>query len=198
MPLRLLCCLLLLSPGLIGQTEAPAERVAFTLNNGLNYHRMFRVEGPGIAYGFSMNKRERLPCLWPVGAKLHFSTNGEDTTGLILTVSADDAGRTLSTAGRSTAAEEGRERIRFRLRNPGLLPKRVALISYQPQQRGNGTNVFWLAPLASKSFDFPVGTRLYLADEEQVDTVMSGRRIDGGTPFLVVSEELARKSVSLR
>ena len=66
------------------------------------------------------------------------------------------------------------------------------------QQRGNGTSVFLLWSLSSKSSDFPVGTKLYLADTKQVDRVMSGQRIDDGAPFLVVTDALDGKSVNLR
>jgi hypothetical protein len=38
---------------------------------------MFLVEGPGIAYGFSMNRRETTPKNWPVGASLYYSRDGE-------------------------------------------------------------------------------------------------------------------------
>lgn len=185
-----------LSFGLFAQgLEVP--KVTFVLENAHGHHRMFRVEGPGVAYGFTMNRRESLPCLWPVGSQLHYSSDGYDTTGLILTITKADEGRTLATTGRPLTAEPSAT-VRFRLRNPGLGLRRVALISYRPDKRGNGTQIFRLFPLASKAFDFPVGTKLYLADADQVDTVMSGQRIDGDPPFIVVTAGLDGRTVAIK
>ena len=177
-------------------TDSP-DRISFVLKNTLGYRRMFRVEGPGIAYGFTMGRREKVPCAWPVGSRLYFSQRGEDASGLILTVSAADEGATLTTSI-DPLADPAEEVVAFRLRNPGLLPRRFALISYVPGDRGNGTQIFRLFPLMSRSVKFPPGTKLYLADEDQVTTVMSGRRIDDDAPFLVVKEALAGSAVDLR
>lgn len=182
------------------------------LKNTLGYQRMFRVEGPGMAYGFTMNKREIVPCTWPVGSKLFFSrdgesTRGESTSGLILTVTADDAGKTLGTGVKPTETGEtrtGRQNpsekklVTILLRNTSLLPRKVALISYEPGEPGNGTNVFTMVPLVgTNSFRFPVGTKLYIADTEQVNTVMKGRRIDSDKPFLTVQASDGGKSFNL-
>jgi len=179
------------------------ERITFTLKNTLGYQRMFRVEGQGIAYGFTMGEHETVPCNWPVGSKLYFSQDGETTTGLILTVSASDEGKTLMTDTGSTEMKQERviaakTGVSFTLRNPSILPRKLTLISYQPGQAGNGTNGFMLAPKSSKSFTFPAGTKLYLADSEQVDIVMSGKRIDSGKPFLTVTTDDAGKSFNVK
>ena len=70
--------------------RANPGRVSFMLKNTLGYHRMFLVQGPGIAYGFTMDKHKTTPKNWPVGTNLHFSQDGETSTGLILTVTAAD------------------------------------------------------------------------------------------------------------
>ncbi len=182
-------------------------RVTFMLKNTLGYHRMFRVEGPGIAYGFTMNRREMVPCTWPVGSKLYFSKDGEKTQGLILTVSAADEGKTLTTdtgatetvANVAPIAPEPKKTVAISLKNSSLLPRKIALISYEPGETGNSTNIFVLAPVVgSKTFRFPAGTRLYVADDDQVNTVMSGKRIDSGKPFLTVRPEDAGKSFSVK
>ena len=76
--------------------------------------------------------------------------------------------------------------VRFSIKNNSLLPRSFTLISYRPDEQGNGTTGFMLAPSGSKSYAFPVGTRLFLADQKQVDIVMSGASIRNGEPFLVV------------
>jgi hypothetical protein len=187
------------------QKITPAEtagRVPFVLKNTLGYHRMFRAEGPGMAYGFTMNKRESVPCNWPTGSKLYFSPDGETTGSLILTITAADAGKTLFTdvpdndpKTHITKPDKG---VTISLRNSSMLPRKVSLISYAPGETGNGTTIFMLAPLVgTKSFTFPVGTRLYLANSEQVDIVMSGKRIDGGPPFLTIKKEDSNRIVSI-
>ncbi|KAB7732077.1 hypothetical protein F5984_07640 [Rudanella paleaurantiibacter] len=180
-----------------GTSGTPA-RITFLLKNTLGYHRMFLVEGPGIKYGFTMSRRETIPCNWPVGSRLYFSQDGEAKQDLILTVTRTDEGKTLftdvaSTSRRSTEPRPSvvnADRVTFRLHNPSVIPRKIALISYEPGATGNGTTIFTLPPLIGfKSFSFPVGTRLYLADSEQVNTVMSGKRIDAGKPFLTVEKE---------
>ena len=79
--------------------------------------------------------------------------------------------------------------IRFRIKNNSMLPKKVSLIYYRPDERGNATMVFTLGPLRCKSFQLPEGTKLYLASNEQVNTVMSGAKISDQTPFLIVKKD---------
>lgn len=194
------------------QTPLPANgepRITFMLKNTLGYSRMFLAQGPGMAYGFSMGKRETVPCNWPVGSKLYFSQDGKTGTGLILTVSANDEGKTLTTDTGMTettptvaeaAAKAGVEarKVTVKLRNPSLLPQKITLISYEPGDIGNGTTGCMLAPKGTRVFRFPVGTKLYLADSEQVDVVMSGKRIDADKPFLVVKAEDAGKAFDVK
>jgi hypothetical protein len=196
----------------IAQTPLPAngeKRITFMLKNTLGYSRMFLVQGPGIAYGFSMDKRQTVPCHWPVGSKLYFSQDGKTGTGLILTVAASDEGKTLTTDTGTTestptvaeamekATKEDRK-ITVRLRNSSLLPRKITLISYEPGTIGNGTTGCMLAPKGTKAFRFPIGTKLYIADSEQVDVVMSGKRIDNGKAFLVVKAEDAGQSFDVK
>ncbi len=195
------------------QTPLPASgneaRVTFMLKNTLGYSRMFLVQGPGIAYGFSMNKRLTMPFNWPVGSKLYFSQDGKTGNGLILTVSASDEGKTLTTdtgateatptvAEAAAKAEVSARKITIKLRNPSLLPRSITLISYEPGDIGNGTTGCMLAPRGNRKFTFPVGTKLYLADSEQVDVVMSGKRIDTGKPFLTVKAEDAGQAFDVK
>lgn len=191
------------------QKPAPANsqpRITFMLKNTLGHHRMFLVQGPGIAYGFTMNKRETVPCNWPVGSKLYFTQDGKTGTGLILTVAATDEGKTLTTdtgateimPDAATVAQALAKTVTIQLRNPSLLPRKITLISYAPGEIGNSTNGFMMRPKGTTSFRFPVGTKLYLADNEQVDVVMSGKRIDNEKPFLTVKAEDAGKAFDVK
>ena len=187
-----------LTPGLAQTTGAAipgsTNRVAFTLKNSLGYHRMFRVEGPGIAYGFTMGRRETVPCNWPVGAKLYFSSDGETVGGHILTVMADDGGKTLTTGisqpePTAKATEKPAEHeVTVRFRNNSIRFRKVALITYKPGEAGNSTAIFTLAPYAGESRKFVVGTQVYFANDQQIVVVMSGKRLMN-KPFLVVKKE---------
>ena len=188
--LTYLSACLLMSISLFAQTSP--QRIAFVLKNTLGYHRMFRVEGPGIAYGFTMNRNERTPQNWPVGSKLYFSQDGETNGPLILTVTANDAGKTLTTdvaeppARVKPRSERTADEISVRFRNNSIGFRKVALITYKPGEPGNGTSIFTLAPYAVTKRQFPIGTKVYFADDQQVSTVMNGDRIDTGKPFLIV------------
>ena len=181
-----------------------AQRVAFMLKNNLGYHRMFLVEGPGIAYGFTMDRRETTAKNWPVGSKLYFSPDGVQRRELIFTLTAGDAGKTLLTfpdearPGGRAATKEAKPvsaprhketDVTLHFRNNSLRFRKVALVSYVPGENGNGASVFTLAPYASTRRRFPAGTRLYFADGGQVDQVMGGKSINAQKPFLVVQRE---------
>ncbi|GAB2563615.1 hypothetical protein [Spirosoma areae] len=176
-----------------GETVA---RVAFTLRNNLGYHRMFRAEGPGLAYGFTMNRNESTPKNWPVGGKLYYSEDGETTGALILTVTADDAGKTLLTDPK-TKGHLATNTVTVRFRNNSLLPHKVMIITYRPDETGNGTQGIMLMSYSSTTQKLPVGTKVYFADSRQVDVVMSGKRIDEGKPFLTVQKSDDGKSFNI-
>ncbi len=75
------------------------------------------------------------------------------------------------------------------LKNKSVLPKKCTIISYTLGDAGNGTQAYWLLPGGTKTLKFKEGTKLYIANQKQVDTVMSGKRIDNGEPFLIVKKE---------
>jgi hypothetical protein len=50
-------------------------------------------------------------------------------------------------------------------------------------------------PGGNKEFSFVEGTKLYLANQKQVDTVMGGKRIDNEKPFLTVIRETADQTI---
>jgi putative oxidoreductase len=80
--------------------------------------------------------------------------------------------------------------VQFYLKNNRILPKKVTFIIYQPQQDGNNTIVKWFLPFQKVKFDLPVKSKIYMAADSQVDTVMQGKRIDLNKPFIIVDENI--------
>lgn len=79
--------------------------------------------------------------------------------------------------------------VKFKLKNRSALIRKVVLISYTPGDVGNGTRMFRMLPGGVKRLRFMQGTKIYLANQNQVNTVMSGNRIDEQKPFLIVSQQ---------
>lgn len=179
----------LLLVGLVATAQPEPQRVHFKLKNNLGYHRMFRVEGPGIAYGFTMNRGETVENNWPIGAKLYFSTDGETTTGHLLTVDETLAGRVVPVHASEKKKSDSQREISVRFRNNSFWFRKVAVISYWPGETGNGTEVVWVVPFGVFRRRFPIGTRVYLADDAQVQTVMSGRRLTGPPRLTVAADD---------
>ncbi len=92
-------------------------------------------------------------------------------------------------------AQSDNEPIKFKFKNSSIFPKKLTLISYTPGDTGNGTQGFWMWPGGTKEFSFKEGTKLYMADQKQVDTVMGGNRIDNQKPFLIVTRETADRTI---
>jgi hypothetical protein len=80
------------------------------------------------------------------------------------------------------------EYVSFKLRNNSVLPTKVSVISYRPDEKGNGTTAFVMMPYGTRTYRFPVGTKIYLASQQQVNTVMSGATISDQPPFLIVKK----------
>lgn len=89
------------------------------------------------------------------------------------------------------------EFVRFKLRNNSVLPTKVSVISYRPDEKGNGTTAFVMLPYGTRTYRFPVGTKIYLATQEQVNTVMSGTKISDQPPFLQVKKEDNNKTFNI-
>ena len=93
--------------------------------------------------------------------------------------------------------QNANQKIKISLRNNSPLPRKYTVITYQPSDNGsNGTQGFVLMPTFSKEFQLEVGTRLYIADGNQIDTVMGGQKLTG-TPFLTVKAEDSGKIFGL-
>lgn len=106
-------------------------------------------------------------------------------TFYLLTIVCFTAQAQTTTTSNSGKTETGF--ISFKLKNNSLLPTKITMISYRPDETGNGTNGFMMAPYGTKSFRFPEGSRIYLANNNQVNTVMSGASITDQPPFLLVN-----------
>jgi hypothetical protein len=87
------------------------------------------------------------------------------------------------------------EMVRFFIQNNSLLPRKLAIISYEPKDNGsNGTQIVMYAPFGKKSFRFPVGTRVYAATSDQVNVVMGGNSIRTDEPLLTVTTAARSKT----
>lgn len=96
------------------------------------------------------------------------------------------------------AQEPNNQTVKVIFKNGTWYPKKYSFISYSPGETGNGTQAYWLFPGLSKTITYKVGTKVYLADQLQVNVVMSGKRIDNEIPFMVVKESDNDKVVSLK
>ena len=88
--------------------------------------------------------------------------------------------------------------VSFKLKNNNLLPTKITMITYRPNENGNGTTGFFVGPYGTKTYQFPEGTKIYLANSDQVNTVMSGAKICDQPPFLVVKKEDEGKSFNIK
>lgn len=93
--------------------------------------------------------------------------------------------------------DEAPVRVRFTLQNKSILFSKKTLIAYEPGQMGNSTSGLLFTPFQKKEFTYAVGTKLYFANNRQVDVVMSGQRIDTEKPFLEVNASMANKVIAL-
>ena len=97
-----------------------------------------------------------------------------------------------------TSASPKAKLISFKLKNNNLLPTKITMITYRPDETGNGTTGFFVGPYGIKTYQFPEGTKIYLANSDQVNTVMSGAKISDQPPFLVVKKEDEGKSFNIK
>jgi hypothetical protein len=95
------------------------------------------------------------------------------------------------------AQADSNKRIGVKFRNATILPKKIVFISYEPNTTGNNTTISVLMPFCSKRFRFKQGTKIYIANAEQVNKVMGGKRIDNETPFLIVKKENRGKTLDI-
>lgn len=88
--------------------------------------------------------------------------------------------------------------ITIKLKNNSMFPFKATIITYRPDEDGNGTTGVTLMPMGVKKYRVPVGTKFYLATDAQVNTVMSGAKISDQPPFLIVMKEDDGKTFNLK
>jgi hypothetical protein len=96
------------------------------------------------------------------------------------------------------AQESNNQTVKVIFKNGTWLPKKYSFISYSPGETGNGTYAYWLLPGLTKIITYKVGTKVYLANQPQVNVVMSGKRIDNEIPFMVVKSSDNDKVIALK
>ena len=94
--------------------------------------------------------------------------------------------------------EQNNKTVKIIFKNGTWLPKKYSFISYSPGETGNGTYAYWLLPGLTKSINYKVGTKVYLVKQQQVNVVMSGKRIDNDVHFMIVKESDNKKVISLK
>ncbi len=114
-------------------------------------------------------------------------------TALFITFHSNAQGGMKNESGENTSVQK----VKISLKNTSILPRKYTIITYQPSDNGsNGTRGIVLMPTFSKDFEVEVGTRFYIADGSQIDTVMGGGKL-ASTPFLTVKAEDNGKTFSL-
>jgi len=91
----------------------------------------------------------------------------------------------------------GTSKVQFYLKNNSIFPKKVTFIIYQPQQEGNNTLVKWFLPFQKVKFELPLKSKIYMASDSQVNTVMEGRSIERDRPFISVDEKIDNSILKL-
>ena len=72
------------------------------------------------------------------------------------------------------------------LKNNTFLPKKVTVVSYGPFQANHTTEVFTLLPGQKVHRKYLMGTKLYLANKDDMVMLKEGGRMDDEDPFLMV------------
>jgi uncharacterized membrane protein YphA (DoxX/SURF4 family) len=110
-------------------------------------------------------------------------------------IEAQNKGNSLSYKKGDTLADNSQ--VRFYLKNNSLLPKKVTFIIYQPGLEGNNTQVKWVLPFQKLKFELVVKSKIYLASDAQIQTVMQGKRIDSDKPFIILDKNIKNTTLKL-
>jgi len=99
-----------------------------------------------------------------------------------------------------TPPAKANKQITAVFKNAILLPKKCVFITYQPSTTGNGTNTKVITPKSSVTFKLEAGTKVYLADKEQIDYVMSGKNLSERTdkPFCILADSPAKQTFTIK
>jgi hypothetical protein len=78
--------------------------------------------------------------------------------------------------------------VNVKFQNNSIWFSKVNLITYRPNEKGNDTVILPMMPFGTTQKSYPVGTKVYFANNKQVDIVMDGKRLED-KPFMVVKAE---------
>lgn len=94
--------------------------------------------------------------------------------------------------------ESNVKKVKITFKNNSVLPRKYTFVTYWTKDRSNNaTEGVVLAPYATKTITDVVGTELFIANASQVNTVMSGKKIEEKA-FWVFKAEDEGKIVNLR
>ena len=94
-------------------------------------------------------------------------------------------------------SQTSKPKVVVNFKNNSLLPHKYTFIAYAPSETGNSTHIKYVLPSSTVSFRFEEGTKMFLANAPQVDTVMAGQRIKA-RPFYVYSKKDQNKTINLQ
>ncbi len=97
----------------------------------------------------------------------------------------------------SFSQNEKPKTITVSFKNNSLLPHKYSFITYAPNEKSNGTFADFLMPYGTKELKVVEGTKIYLANQKQVDIVMSGNPLSG-KPFYIAKAEDNGKTINLK
>ena len=90
------------------------------------------------------------------------------------------------------------KKVTITFKNNSLLPRKYTFVTYWTNDRSNNaTEGVVLAPYATKTITDVVGTELFIANTSQINSVMSGKKIEGKA-FWVFKAEDNGKTINLR
>lgn len=96
------------------------------------------------------------------------------------------------------AQEKPTKKVSITFKNNSVLPRKYTFVTYWTKDRSNNaTEGVMLAPYATKTITDVVGTELFLANSTQINTVMSGKKIEDKA-FWVFKSEDNGKTINLR
>lgn len=96
------------------------------------------------------------------------------------------------------AQEKQTQKVTITFKNNSVLPRKYTFVTYWTKDRSNNaTEGVVLAPYATKTITDVVGTELFLANDKQINRVMSGKKIEDKA-FWVFKSEDNGKVINLR
>jgi|LakMenEpi03Aug12_release.lakeMendotaPanAssembly.Ray.scaffolds.fasta_scaffold65126_2 hypothetical protein len=96
------------------------------------------------------------------------------------------------------SAQSDSKTVNILFRNNGILPRKFSFITYSPGDSSNDVFADFIFPGFSKKLKLKPGTKVYLANQKEVNSVMSGKKIDTQKPFYTVQATDNNTGINLR